>query len=162
MSKKEREIGNSNGILRYLFCCCSNLSIDDIISLRPGLRMGIDFRGQVWKWVWKISDIFWCEIGSGFGEPGGTPPPRIPRITPLPPPPPLSPSHCAPVRKTKKLPKRFNMQLNSFHLNYGYVGTPPSPEIRVECSRTASVYILTREDNPLFILPFVWSYGDRV
>ena len=51
MSKKEREIGNSNGILRYLFCCCSNLSIDDIISLRPGLRMGIDFRGQVRKWV---------------------------------------------------------------------------------------------------------------
>ena len=47
MSKKEREIGNSNGILRYLFCCCSNLSIDDIISLRPGLRMGIDFRGRV-------------------------------------------------------------------------------------------------------------------
>ena len=49
--------------------------------------MGIDFRGQVWKWVWKISDIFWSEIGSGFGEPGGKTPPRIPRITPLPPPP---------------------------------------------------------------------------
>ena len=47
MSKKEREIGNSNGILRYLFGCCPNLSIDDIISLRTGLRMGIDFRGQV-------------------------------------------------------------------------------------------------------------------
>ena len=26
--------------------------------------------------------IFWLEIGSGFGEPGGTPPPRIPRSTP--------------------------------------------------------------------------------
>ena len=25
--------------------------------------------------------IFWSEIGSGFGEPGGTPPPRIPRHT---------------------------------------------------------------------------------
>ena len=31
-------------------------------------------------------DIFWSEIGSGFGEPGSTPPPRIPR-SPSPPPP---------------------------------------------------------------------------
>ena len=31
----------------------------------------MDFRGQVWS-----------EIGSGFGEPGGTPPPRILRSTP--------------------------------------------------------------------------------
>ena len=29
--------------------------------------------------------IFWSEIGSGFGEPGGTPPPRIFRSTPPPP-----------------------------------------------------------------------------
>ena len=28
--------------------------------------------------------IFWSEIGSGFGELGGTPPPRIPRSTPPP------------------------------------------------------------------------------
>ena len=27
--------------------------------------------------------IFWAEIGSGFGEPGGTPPTRIPRSIPL-------------------------------------------------------------------------------
>ena len=33
------------------------------------------------------NDIFWSEIGSGFGEPGGTPAPKIPRRT-LPPPPP--------------------------------------------------------------------------
>ena len=35
------------------------------------------------------NDIFSSEIGSGFGELGGTPPPRIPRCTndPLPPPP---------------------------------------------------------------------------
>ena len=26
--------------------------------------------------------MFWSEIGSGFGEPGGTAPPRIPRSTP--------------------------------------------------------------------------------
>ena len=31
-------------------------------------------------------DIFWSEIGSGFGEPGSTPPPRIPK-SPSPPPP---------------------------------------------------------------------------
>ena len=29
------------------------------------------------------NDIFWSEIGSGFGEPGGTTPPIIPRSTPL-------------------------------------------------------------------------------
>ena len=28
------------------------------------------------------NDIFWSEIGSGYGEPGGTPPPRISRSTP--------------------------------------------------------------------------------
>ena len=28
--------------------------------------------------------IFWCEIGSGFGERGGTPLPRIPRSSPAP------------------------------------------------------------------------------
>ena len=28
------------------------------------------------------NDIFWSEIGSGFGEPSGTPPPIIPRRTP--------------------------------------------------------------------------------
>ena len=28
------------------------------------------------------NEIFWSEIGSGFGEPGGTPPPRITRSTP--------------------------------------------------------------------------------
>ena len=33
------------------------------------------------------NDIFWSEIGSGFGEPGGTPTPIIPR-NPYPPPPP--------------------------------------------------------------------------
>ena len=28
--------------------------------------------------------MFWSEIRSGFKEPGGTPPPRIPRSTPPP------------------------------------------------------------------------------
>ena len=43
-----------------------------IISLRQGLKTGLK------------NEIFWSEIGSGFGEPGGTPPPRIPWSTPLP------------------------------------------------------------------------------
>ena len=38
--------------------------------LRSGLKMGVE------------NDIFWSETGSGFGEPGCTPPPRIPRGTP--------------------------------------------------------------------------------
>ena len=33
------------------------------------------------------NNIFWSEKGAGFGEPGSTPPPRIPRSI-LPPPPP--------------------------------------------------------------------------
>ena len=27
------------------------------------------------------NDLFWCDIRSGFGEWGGTPTPRVPRIT---------------------------------------------------------------------------------
>ena len=48
----------------------------------PGLKIGMDFRGQVWKRVWKMT-IFWSETGSGFGEAGGTS--QIPRnVPPLP------------------------------------------------------------------------------
>ena len=53
------------------FCLHSNPSNNNIISAQmPGLKMGVK------------NDIFWSKIGSGFGEPGGTPPPRIPRIPP--------------------------------------------------------------------------------
>ena len=38
--------------------------------LRPGLKTGVG------------SGIFWSEIGSGFGDAGGTPPQKIPRSTP--------------------------------------------------------------------------------
>ena len=37
---------------------------------RPGLKTGVE------------NGIFWSEIGSGFGEPGGTPLQRIPRSPP--------------------------------------------------------------------------------
>ena len=46
-----------NGFEEY-FCLSSNLSNDDIISAwGPGLKMRMDFRGLVWKRVWK-NDIF--------------------------------------------------------------------------------------------------------
>ena len=48
------------------------LSSDDIISQRPGMKTFVKFY------------IFWSEIGSGFGEPSGTPPPRISRCIPPP------------------------------------------------------------------------------
>ena len=38
----------------------------------PGLKTGVE------------NAIFWSQIGSGFGEPGGTPPPTIPRSNPPP------------------------------------------------------------------------------
>ena len=40
----------------------------------PGLKTGVE------------NGMFRSEIGSGFEDPGGTPPPRIPRSTPPPPP----------------------------------------------------------------------------
>ena len=40
----------------------------------------MDIRGLVWKQVKNY--ILWSEIGLGFGEPGGTPPPIIPRSAP--------------------------------------------------------------------------------
>jgi len=42
--------------------------------LRPGLKTGVG------------NGIFWSEIGMklGFGDAGGTPPPKIPRSTPPP------------------------------------------------------------------------------
>ena len=43
----------------------------------PGLKTGVE------------NDICWSEMGSGFGEPGGTPPPRILPLLPPPPPPSL-------------------------------------------------------------------------
>ena len=76
---KKEKYENSKWILRHLFCCCSNLSNNDNFLKaspeneygfkRPGLKTGVN------------NDIFWSEIGSEFGKPGGTPLPRIPRST---------------------------------------------------------------------------------
>ena len=72
MSKQERDICKFEWNLRNLFCCCPNLSNDDghNYNYMPGLKTGVE------------NDIIWSEIESGFGEPGGTPPPRILRCTP--------------------------------------------------------------------------------
>ena len=42
----------------------------------PGLKTGVE------------NAIFWSQIGSGFGEPGGTPHQQFPGVSPLPRPPP--------------------------------------------------------------------------
>ena len=70
MSKKEKEICEFEWILRNIFCCCFNLSNDDIISYRPGLKTAVK------------NNIFWSEIGPGFGEPGGTPHQEFPEVPP--------------------------------------------------------------------------------
>ena len=70
--RKKDKYANSKWMLRNSFCCCSNLSNNGIIFQRPGLKTGVK------------NDIFWSQIGSGFGEPGGRPPPRILRSTPSP------------------------------------------------------------------------------
>ena len=43
-----------------------------------GWAPGMDFRGQVWKRGCEKWHFLKSKIGSGFGEPGGTPPPIIP------------------------------------------------------------------------------------
>ena len=47
----------------------------------------MDFRGEPGLKTSVKNDNFWSKIGSAFGEPGGTPPPKIPEMPPLPPPP---------------------------------------------------------------------------
>jgi len=58
--------------------------------LKPGLKTGVG------------NGIFWSEIGSGFGDAGGTPPPKIPRSTP--PPRGFEPVHgCSRMQATTKI-----------------------------------------------------------
>ena len=53
--RKKEKYANSKWIWR-IFCLRSNPSNDNIISAkRPGLKTGMDFRGPVWKRVWKIT-----------------------------------------------------------------------------------------------------------
>ena len=71
MNKKKREIWEVEVDLKKLWHnFLDTRSEDGFGFLRPGLKTGVE------------RDIFWSEIGSGFGKPGGTPQPRIPRNTP--------------------------------------------------------------------------------
>ena len=92
MNKKERVICKLQNHLKKSSCWRFNLSNDDIIFayvnmyvaffdlLQVWKRVWI-FWGQLWKRVWKMT-FFCCEIGSWFGELGGTPSPRILRSYP--------------------------------------------------------------------------------
>ena len=69
MSKKEREICDFEIDFDRFVCLRANLSNDNsCLKARPENGCG------------KLH--FWSEIGSGFREPGGTPLPRIPTVTP--------------------------------------------------------------------------------
>ena len=74
MNKKEKVCEFEIKFKNKSFSRQSNLNNDDIISYRPGQKTGIDFRGQPRVGV---------KLGSGFGQPGGTFSPRIPRSTPV-------------------------------------------------------------------------------
>ena len=75
MRKKEREISEFEMHFKKS-CLSSSLNSNYTRSenwygfKRPGLKTGVE------------NYIFLSEIGSGFGKPGGTPLPRIPRSTP--------------------------------------------------------------------------------
>ena len=76
--RKKEKYAISKWILRRPFSCCSNQSNDDIISWFWNAVLILEARSEKGCEKWH----FWSEIGSGFGEPGGTPPPRIPKSTP--------------------------------------------------------------------------------
>ena len=58
------------------------------------------------------NDIFWSEIGSGFGEQGGTPPPRIPSSTPPPSGNELDSNDEAPLKGISKI-RKSNITISS-------------------------------------------------
>ena len=61
-------------LLRNLFCYCSNLTIDGIISLETRSEKRCE------KWY-----FFWSQTRSGFVEPGGRPHQKFPGVPPAPP-----------------------------------------------------------------------------
>ena len=66
----------------------------------PGLKKGVG------------NSMFWSEIGLGFGEPRGTPPPKIPRSTPSP------PGH----KSRSCLGRNFTLRLHKFALGSSAAG----------------------------------------
>jgi len=68
----ERERVDFRSALMHMLCLITYKvrSENGCGFLRSGLKTGVG------------NGIFWSEIGSGFGDAGGTPPPKIPRSTP--------------------------------------------------------------------------------
>ena len=73
MNRKESVICEFEMDFKKSFCCTFNLSNDDIISVScqclccvlwppPGLKTGMDFRGQVWKRVRKMTFFVWNKV----------------------------------------------------------------------------------------------------
>ena len=63
MIKKEIEICEVEFAFEEIFCLRSILSNDDIISAwRKGLKTGMDFRGLIWKRVWKRTFFVWNRV----------------------------------------------------------------------------------------------------
>ena len=60
INKNETEMCEFEAHLKNIFVCALDLHVsnDDIISfLRPGLKTGMDFRGLVRKWMWKMTSF---------------------------------------------------------------------------------------------------------
>ena len=96
MNKNERVKCASKWILRNLFLCilihCKKWWHN--FSLRQVWKRLMDFKGPVWKRVWKMT-IFRSEMKSGLGELGGNPHHEFPRILGL---------HCHAMKNKKCKP----------------------------------------------------------
>ena len=70
-SEKERKSNVRIRIMDFTksFCWSSNLSNDDIIYTYVVLKTGVEFRGQVWKRVWKMT-FFGLKEGLAHPTPG--------------------------------------------------------------------------------------------
>ena len=66
---------------KNFFCWSSNLSNDDIISQKPGLKTGMDFIGQVTKWVGKII-LFGLKQGQDLENRAAYPHQEFPGVPP--------------------------------------------------------------------------------
>ena len=88
MNSREREVSKNKytGINRAEFSgefyqFLTSLLMQSLINVQERSENGYGFLGLGLKTVVE-NDMFWSEIGSGFGDPGGTPLLRIPRSTP--------------------------------------------------------------------------------
>ena len=86
MNSREREVSKIYPVQAEFYHFLSSLLMRSSITIQQRSENGYGFQSPGLKTSVE-NRTFWSEIGSGFGEPGGTPLPRIPRSTPPPPPP---------------------------------------------------------------------------